>query len=235
MKSFKRNDYFLKHREICESIDSCNSLEVPSLLQVYTTYNANTDADFNIETSENYLASLEVYTTYNANTDADFNIETSENYLASLEVNMNNSETEATTELLEVTPEIGSIHLPCSSTVIRDSSYFANYREAKRKITTMEEIACRLKSPVQKQVKIKRNLSKSSILTDILIHNDCDTIQETEVVNSLIEYLKKLNKNKEFPLFHSMIEKIFSEKLDSSIEFSYWLASRLDIRPSRFI
>ena len=88
-----------------------------------------------------------------------------------------------------------------------------------------------MKSPVKK--KVVRKLDKDSRLSDVLINSTAGSIHEGKVVNSLIDYLKDLNFSRQYPLFHSMINKIFKEQLDND-DFVKWLASRLGIRPSKF-
>ena len=53
-------------------------------------------------------------------------------------------------------------------------------------------------------------------------------------MNSLIQYLKHLNHKKKYPLFHSTLNKLFSEEL-SNVEFCKWLVLPLEIRPSKFL
>lgn len=53
-------------------------------------------------------------------------------------------------------------------------------------------------------------------------------------MNSLIQYLKHLNHKKKDPLFHSTLNKIFSEEL-SNVEFCEWSVLPLEIRPSKFL
>ena len=60
------------------------------------------------------------------------------------------------------------------------------------------------------------------------------SVHETTVVTNLIEYLKDLNKNRQYPLMHETMNKIFKDKMiDPS--FLSWLASKLNIRTSRFL
>ena len=60
------------------------------------------------------------------------------------------------------------------------------------------------------------------------------SVHETTVVTNLIEYLKDLNKNRQYPLMHETMNKIFKDKMTDP-SFLSWLASKLNIRTSRFL
>ena len=60
------------------------------------------------------------------------------------------------------------------------------------------------------------------------------SVHETTVVTNLIEYLKDLNKNRQYPLMHETMNKIFKDKMTDP-SFLTWLASKLNIQPSRFL
>ena len=60
------------------------------------------------------------------------------------------------------------------------------------------------------------------------------SVHETTVVTNLIEYLKDLNKNQQYPLMHETMNKIFKDKMTDP-SFLSWLASKLNIRTSRFL
>ena len=60
------------------------------------------------------------------------------------------------------------------------------------------------------------------------------SVHETTVVTNLIEYLKDLSKNRQYPLMHETMNKIFKDKMTDP-SFLSWLASKLNIRTSRFL
>ena len=60
------------------------------------------------------------------------------------------------------------------------------------------------------------------------------SVHETTVVTNLIEYLKDLNKSRQYPLMHETMNKIFKDKMTDP-SFLSWLASKLNIRTSRFL
>ena len=53
------------------------------------------------------------------------------------------------------------------------------------------------------------------------------------MTESLINNLKKLNKERKFPLFHETLNNIFGDNLEND-EFLKWLSGKLDIRHQRF-
>ena len=53
------------------------------------------------------------------------------------------------------------------------------------------------------------------------------------MTESLINNLKKLNKERKFPLFHETLNNIFGDNLEND-KFLKWLSGKLDIRHQRF-
>ena len=50
------------------------------------------------------------------------------------------------------------------------------------------------------------------------------------VTDSVIEYLKQIHKEKNFLLFHKVLDKMFGEYMCND-EFLKWLANKLQIQP----
>ena len=69
--------------------------------------------------------------------------------------------------------------------------------------------------------------------SDVIVNVNTASVHETTVVTNLIEYLKDLNKKQQYPLMHEIMNKIFKDKM-SDPSFLSWLASKLNIRTSRF-
>ena len=79
---------------------------------------------------------------------------------------------------------------------------------------------------------VKQNLLDSA-LSGVIVNVNKTSVHETTVVTKLIEYLKDLNKNRQYPLMHHSMNKIFNDKMTDP-SFLSWLASKLNIRASRF-
>ena len=99
------------------------------------------------------------------------------------------------------------------------------YREVKDKTKNLESIIQSLSSPIKHTV--RRNLA-SSVLMDVI------SIHETTIVTSLIDYLKELNKQGQYPAMHKTMHSVFKNKMNDT-NFLKWLASMLNIRTSRFL
>ena len=80
--------------------------------------------------------------------------------------------------------------------------------------------------------RVKQNIVDSA-LSDVIVNVNTTSVHETTVVTILIEYLKDLNKNRQDPLMRETMNKIFKDKMNDP-SFLSWLASKLNIRPSRF-
>ena len=91
-----------------------------------------------------------------------------------------------------------------------------------------------MQSPIASPIKqhVKQNLV-DSVLSDVIVNVNKTSVHETTVVTNLIEYLKDLNKNRQYPLMHETMNKIFKDKMTDP-SFLSWLASKLNIRTSRF-
>ena len=105
------------------------------------------------------------------------------------------------------------------------------YREVRDKTKNLESIIQSLSSPIKHTV--KRNLA-SSVLMDVIINTDSESIHETTIVTSLIDYLKELNKQGQYPAMHKTMHSVFKNKMNDT-DFLKWLASKLNIRTSRFL
>ena len=66
-----------------------------------------------------------------------------------------------------------------------------------------------------------------SVLSDVIVNVNTTSVHETTVVTILIEYLKDLNKNRQYPLMHETMNKIFKDKMNDP-SFLSWLASKLN-------
>ena len=80
--------------------------------------------------------------------------------------------------------------------------------------------------------RVKQNIV-DSVPSDVIVNVNTTSVHETTVVAILIEYLKDLNKNRQDPLMRETMNKIFKDKMNDP-SFLSWLASKLNIRPSRF-
>ena len=112
------------------------------------------------------------------------------------------------------------------------AQYFKEQREVVSKTRHLETLISEMKSPVKK--KVVRRLDRDSLLTDVLVNSNAQSFHEGKVVDSLIAYLKELNSQKKYSLFHSTLDKIFKDELENP-DFVNWLASRLAIRHFRFV
>ena len=74
---------------------------------------------------------------------------------------------------------------------------------------------------------VKQNLLDSA-LSGVIVNVNKTSVHETTVVTKLIEYLKDLNKNRQYPLMHHSMNKIFNDKMTDP-SFLSWLASKLNI------
>ena len=108
--------------------------------------------------------------------------------------------------------------------------YWKLYWESKEKGKNLENVVQSLASPIKHCV--KQNLVHS-VLCDVIVNVNTTSVHETTVVTNLIEYLKDLNKNRQYPLMHETMNKIFKDKMTDP-SFLSWLASKLNIRTSRF-
>ena len=81
---------------------------------------------------------------------------------------------------------------------------------------------------------IIQNVVKSNpkSLEQILEQNNIENDFEKLVTESLINNLKKMKKERNFPIFHETLHNIFGEHLHQS--FIEWLAGKLEIRHHRF-
>ena len=91
-----------------------------------------------------------------------------------------------------------------------------------------------MQSPIASPIKqhVKQNLV-DSVLSDVIVNVNKTSVHETTVVTNLIEYLKDLNKNQQYPLMHHSMNKIFKDKMTDP-SFLSSLPSKLNIRTSRF-
>ena len=87
--------------------------------------------------------------------------------------------------------------------------YMKNYRTAKEKTEDIEILIQSLSSPV------KRTVSKtpSNFVLSAVVNTDSSSIHEAAVNNSLIDYLKYLDINKQYPILHQMMHKVFGNKM----------------------
>ena len=87
--------------------------------------------------------------------------------------------------------------------------YMKNYRTAKEKTEDIEILIQSLSSPV------KRTVSKtpSNCVLSAVVNTDSSSIHEAAVNNSLIDYLKYLDINKQYPILHQMMHKVFGNKM----------------------
>ena len=105
------------------------------------------------------------------------------------------------------------------------------YRESKEEQKNLENVIQSLASPIKQCV--KQNLL-DSVLSDVIVNVNTTSVHETTVLTNLIDYLKCLNKNRQYLLMHETMSKIFKDKLTDP-SFLSWLASKLNIRTSRFL
>ena len=103
--------------------------------------------------------------------------------------------------------------------------------KVREKEKNLENVIQSLASPIKQCV--KQNLVYS-VLSDVIVNVNTTSVHETTVVTNLIEYLKDLNKNQQYPLMHETMNKIFKDKTTDP-SFLSWLASKLNIRTSRFL
>ena len=88
-----------------------------------------------------------------------------------------------------------------------------------------------LSSPVKN--KILRNTNHS--VNDILTNKSHDSYYQAKVCESFLQMFKKLNLDKKYKEFHTLLNNIFSEEQLVNILFLKWLSQILNMRTGRFI
>ena len=134
-------------------------------------------------------------------------------------------EFELSESLNELTESIDTNIINKPTPVSSCSGYWKSYRESKEKEKNLENIIQSLASPMKQCV--KQNLV-DSVLSDVIVNVNTTSVHETTFVTNLIEYLKHLNKNRQYPLMHETMSKIFKDKMTDP-SFLSWLASKLNI------
>ena len=95
----------------------------------------------------------------------------------------------------------------------------------------LESIIQNLSSPVKN--KTLRNTNHS--VNDILTNTSCGSYYQAKVCESFLRMLKKLNLNKKYTEFHTLLNDIFSKEQLVDILFLKWLSQILNMRTGRFI
>ena len=122
-----------------------------------------------------------------------------------------------------------------NSNTLNRPQYWKNDKQIRRKTKTLDEViqSLSLSSPMKNQVihnVVKQNpKSLEQILQEGNKKNDFEEL----VTECLINNLKKLNKEKQFPVFHETLNNVFGEYLVNQ-EFIEWLAGKLSIGHHRF-
>ena len=113
------------------------------------------------------------------------------------------------------------------------NEYFKKYQSDTRKVKAMnlESIIQNLSSPVNN--KSLRNINHS--VNDILTNTSCDSYYQAKVCESFLQTAKKLNLDKKYKEFHTLLHGIFSEEQLVNISFLKWLSQKLNTRTQRFI
>ena len=88
-----------------------------------------------------------------------------------------------------------------------------------------------LSSPVKN--KILRNTNHS--VNDTLTNTSHDSYYQAKVCESFLQMFKKLNLDKKYKKFHTLLNDIFSEEQLVNILFLKWLSQILNMRTGRFI
>ena len=108
------------------------------------------------------------------------------------------------------------------------------YKERQRKSRNLENIIKTISSPVKKGV-IKNMMEENSkTVNEILTYTQCNNVYEARVCQALLTELKQLNQSKKYCKFHERLYELFGDQLDEE-NFLRWIASKLKIRPTRFI
>ena len=110
------------------------------------------------------------------------------------------------------------------------TAYWKSQKQVKRKSKSLEEIidALKLSSP-QKNKVIQNVVQKHP--HSIMHENSDQNYFKNLLSESLLNHLIRLNREKKYPQFHQLINKIFGNHLNDQT-FVSWLANKLGIRPS---
>ena len=108
-----------------------------------------------------------------------------------------------------------------NSNTLNRTQYWKNDKQSRRKTKTLDEViqSLSLSSPMKNQVIHSVVKQNPKSLEQILQEGNKENDFEELVTECLINNLKKLNKEKKFPVFYEFIE---------------WLAGKLSIRHHRF-
>ena len=83
------------------------------------------------------------------------------------------------------------------NTASKRNVYFSDRHQIEKKTKHLESVISALKSPVKKQV--LRNLN-TEFIPDLLVVSDASSLHEASVINSLIDYLRDLTHNRQYPV-----------------------------------
>ena len=122
-----------------------------------------------------------------------------------------------------------------NSNTLNRTQYWKNDKQIRRKTKTLDEViqSLSLSSPMKNQVTHNIVKQNPKSLEQSLQEGNKENDFEELVTECLINNLKKLNKEKKFPVLHETLNNVFGKHLENQ-EFTGWLAEKLSIRHHRF-
>ena len=125
---------------------------------------------------------------------------------------------------------VSDVVVDCSASFPSRPLSWKSYREVKEKTRNLESIIQSLSSPIKSTV--TRNLT-DSVLSDVIVNADSNSVHEAIAVSNLTDHLRDLNQKRLFSKLHETMNSIFKGKMTDE-NFLKWLAVKLEVRPSRF-
>ena len=122
-----------------------------------------------------------------------------------------------------------------NSNTLNRTQYWKNDKQIRRKTKTLDEViqSLSLSSPMKNQVTHNIVKQNPKSLEQSLQEGNKENDFEELVTECLINNLKKLNKEKNFPVLHETLNNVSGKHLENQ-EFTGWLAEKLSIRHHRF-